>query len=80
MTAADVVSAALSLSEEERREIVDRLLDTLDRGEALTEKEWFAAWLPEIENRMKDASENPDSLVPADVVFTELRRKYGTKM
>jgi putative addiction module component (TIGR02574 family) len=79
MNAAEVVNAALSLSEEERREVVNRLLDTLDPGEDLTEGEWLAAWLPEIERRMEESRTNPDSLVPAEVVFAELRKKYGTK-
>lgn len=40
---------------------------------ALSEREWEAAWLPEIERRVRDLNEGKATLVPADVALRRLR-------
>lgn len=80
MNVNDVVAAAMSLTDEERWEVLERLLDSVDPGdEQLTDGEWAGAWLPEVEARMAEAVTDPHALVDGDVVFADLRRKYASK-
>ena len=77
MNAQEVVAAAMSLSEEERAQVLRRLLDAVDPGDDLTDEDWAAEWGPELDARVDEAIANPTTLVDGEVVLAELRRKYG---
>jgi putative addiction module component (TIGR02574 family) len=80
MNAHEILDAALALPEEDRWEVLERLLGSVDPGDArLTSAEWEAAWLPEIERRIEEIESGAAELLPAEDVFSDLRRKYARR-
>lgn len=45
--------------------------------EPLTEEEWEAAWIPEIERRLEDLRSGKTVGIPAEEVMRRMREKYG---
>jgi putative addiction module component (TIGR02574 family) len=70
-------SALVELAEEDRAELAQYLLESLDPpGEELTEDEWHAAWTAELERRMADIKSGKEKGIPMEDVMKELREKY----
>jgi putative addiction module component (TIGR02574 family) len=55
----DVLEAALQLNDEERREVAQKLMESLLEDEGYEE-----AWAEEIARRLKEADEHPERLIP----------------
>jgi len=72
-----VLEEALSLNEDERSELVARLLPTLepDDGETLTEEEWQAAWSVELEKRVNEVRDGSVEIVDGEELMREMRRR-----
>ncbi|MDY3557752.1 addiction module protein [Gemmata sp. JC673] len=51
--------------------------DADDDEEPLTQDEWEAAWLPEIERRIADFESGKTQGVPADEFMRRMKEKYG---
>lgn len=64
----DVKAAALDLSAEDRAELAQRLLSSLDR-----DPEVEAAWNEEIRRRIADLEAGRMTTIPAEEVFAEAR-------
>ena len=79
MNTNEVVAAAKCLSEDERWEVVGRLLEDLDPGDGLSEDDWSAAWLPEIEARIAEAERDPSVLLDGPGVMEALRKRVSTR-
>jgi putative addiction module component (TIGR02574 family) len=62
-----VAEAAMKLSPEEREQLVERLIASLDRGDAL-----HPAWQGEIARRMADLQAGRARLIPADEAMARL--------
>lgn len=67
-----VFDAALALPEEERVELADRLWASLDSSYY---EKVDAAWLEEIERRVKDFDEGRSTAIPAEEVFRAIRAR-----
>jgi putative addiction module component (TIGR02574 family) len=80
MTTNEIVAAALALPEQARWDLLGRLLESVDSGDpAMSEDEWEAAWLPELDRRVAELERDPGSALPAEAVFAELNAKYQPK-
>ena len=63
----------LGLPYEQRREVVDRLIESLHPpGEELTPEEWNAAWTPELNRRLAELESGAVQGIPASEVFAEI--------
>ena len=70
---------ALALPREERERLLAELalsLAPVPDEETMTEEEWQAAWMPEIERRIRDVEEGRSKLIPAEEVMAELRARF----
>jgi putative addiction module component (TIGR02574 family) len=70
-TAQAILAATLSLPEDEREELVDRLLESLsppDEWEEVSEAEFYA----ELERRAEEAARDPSVVIPWEVVKDKL--------
>lgn len=65
-----VVQQYLELPEAERRAVLARILE-VDAAQLQ-----HATWLAELERRSAEADANPDSEIPAEQVFADIRAKY----
>jgi hypothetical protein len=76
-----VLEQALSLNEEERSELVARLLPTLEPedGETVTDEEWQAAWSVEIEKRVNEVRDGSAELIDGDEVLREVRLRIEAR-
>jgi hypothetical protein len=76
-----VLEQALSLNEEERTELVARLLPTLEPadGETVGEEEWQTAWSAELNKRAAEVADGSVELVDGDDVMREVRRRIETQ-
>jgi len=76
-----VLEQALRLSEEDRSELVERLLRSLepDDGEELTPEAWEAAWSAEIQRRLREVREGAVELVDGDEVLGEALQDLKSK-
>ena len=72
-TPESIINEALALPEEERLDIVDALLASIYK----TSDEIDQAWKVELERRMASVESGEATLIPAEEVFAELRRRYG---
>jgi putative addiction module component (TIGR02574 family) len=71
--AEELYKEALTLSEEEREELVRLLTMQADSGWASPEIE--QAWMEEIERREQEYAEGKMDLIPADEVFRQARER-----
>jgi len=71
-TLSDLKKKAALLPEHERAELALSLMESLD-GPADPDVE--AAWLQEIERRVRQVESGEAKLIPANVVFTRVRRR-----
>jgi putative addiction module component (TIGR02574 family) len=72
----EVAERALSLPVEDRADLVDRLLRSLEHpGEIFSEAEATAAWTQVIESRSDALHENRDSFVPWDDAKRQLLKR-----
>lgn len=79
MSSKDIMDAALQLSEQERVEIVERLLETLPdgAGNAVDER-----WAAELDRRRNDYHRHPETAVPGSepcVAVTVIFHRLATK-
>lgn len=66
------------LSADEREVILDYLTGKDDsEDEVLTQEEWEAAWVEEVERRMADMDSGKDVGVPWEEVQRRMKEKYG---
>jgi putative addiction module component (TIGR02574 family) len=72
----DVQEAALQLSDEERGQLAEALLDSIRTDE---EREIETLWAPEIERRIAAIEAGTATLIPADEVLRELKSKYAPR-
>jgi putative addiction module component (TIGR02574 family) len=76
--AADLLTDALSLPDEERARLVRALIDSLeaeDQDRTASPTELEAAWRAEIESREQEIERDSTRLVPAEQVFAEAERR-----
>src|SRR2546421_10377936 len=69
----EILSAALSLSPNERAMLADHLLASLDGP---NQKEIDAAWAEEAERRMREIDEGKVETIDGEVVMKELRARF----
>jgi hypothetical protein len=72
-----VLEQALSLNEEERSELIARLLPTLepDDGDVVADEEWQAAWTAELDKRVSEVRDGSVELIDGNAVMQEVRRR-----
>lgn len=76
MAAVDtLLEQALQLPEQERSELVARLLRSFEStdDEDLTSDEWEAAWAKELDDRNREVRDGTADLVDGDAVLDEAR-------
>lgn len=73
-TAHHLLEAALTLPQDERAEVANLLLDSV---EGFATPEIAAAWDEEIARRIKEADEGGVPSIPAEEVDRRMREKYG---
>lgn len=66
----------LALPIEERRELAEELCDSLIEE---IDPAWEAAWSKEIKARIVNAEQNPDDLIDARSMVSELRAEFTRK-
>ena len=79
MALESVLQQALALPADERSELVEALLrslESVDEGEDETSPEWNDAWAAELNRRAKEIDEGRARLIPHDEVFAELRARF----
>ncbi|HEY0347012.1 MAG TPA: addiction module protein [Pyrinomonadaceae bacterium] len=73
----EILSAALSLSPNERAMLADHLLTSLDGP---NQKEIDAAWAEEAERRMREIDEGKVELIDGELVMERLRSRRRRQM
>ena len=73
-SADDLYQAALDLDEHDRAALIGRLLDSLDTG---VEEGVEAAWLTEIERRVRELECGSVATIPWETVRSRLHRGEG---
>ena len=75
MSNADLEHAVLALAEGKRAELALKLLDSLNSPgtPVRSDAEWLAAWVPEIERRMRAFRAGTETAEDADQVLADLR-------
>ena len=70
-----VLEQALQLTDDERSELIARLLRSLepDDGEEVIGDEWEAAWSTELDNRVRDIRDGSIELVNGDEAIARVR-------
>jgi putative addiction module component (TIGR02574 family) len=71
-----VEAQALQLSPQEREQLAERLLLSLD---ASTLSTWQAEWDEEIARRVAELDAGTAELIPADQVMAQMRQKLGQR-
>jgi len=72
MTLAEFKQSAGDLSDEDRADLADFLLGTLES----VETDVSAAWMAEAIRRMEEVDSGKEKGIPAEVVMQRLREKY----
>jgi putative addiction module component (TIGR02574 family) len=73
MSNADLTSAAMSLSPDERAELAYKLISSLDAlGQPVAADEWRRSWAKEIVARVEAVRAGTEPVFDADEVFDEL--------
>jgi putative addiction module component (TIGR02574 family) len=76
----NILTSAMALSPEERREIAAILWDSVGEEEWSWENadpEWRTAWLAEIERRMEEVRTGKVQLIDGETVMRELRERLA---
>lgn len=75
--AADLLTEALALPDEERARLARALIDSLEAGDEdeASASQIEAAWRAEVERREQEIEGDPTLLVPAEQVFAEAERR-----
>jgi len=70
-----VLEQALKLSDDERGELVERLLQSLgaEDGDEVTGEAWNAAWSAELDRRVAEVDEGAVELVDGDEALAQVR-------
>jgi putative addiction module component (TIGR02574 family) len=77
MAMASVLQQALALPAEERSELVEALLRSLEsEDEGEPSPGWDEAWAAELNQRAKEIDEGRARLIPHEEVFAELRARF----
>ncbi len=73
-----VLQEALALPREDRVRLVDALIESLEPEdeEKLTEAEWEAAWIPEIDRRLRDFDEGRATAIS----YEEFQRRVRARL
>jgi putative addiction module component (TIGR02574 family) len=71
-----VEAQALQLTAEEREQLAERLLLSLD---TVAEQDWRAAWADEIALRIAKLDAGEAELIPAADVMAKMRQKLGQR-
>jgi hypothetical protein len=74
VAAEKIAEEALALPLEDRADLADRLLQSLDAGE---DNVWRAEWEAEALKRLEEIRSGVVPLVPGRAALDELRRKFG---
>jgi putative addiction module component (TIGR02574 family) len=69
-----ILHDALALPSDLRASLADKLLESLNSP---AQKKLDLLWAKEAEKRLRDIRTGKASTVPANLVFEEVRRKYG---
>ena len=72
--AAQILEAAMALSDEERAELAARLNDSL---QGLDTPEIAEAWRHEIARRLKEIDDGTVEMIPAEEVHRQLKERFG---
>lgn len=64
------------LTADEKELVIEFLSEEYD-GEVLTQEEWEAAWLPELERRLEELDSGKVVGIPAEEVMRRMKEKYG---
>lgn len=72
MTVDELKTELAQLSTDDRAELAEFLVDTLDATEPEVDPDWVA----ELERRAEEIKSGREVGIPADVVFERLRKKY----
>jgi len=70
-----ILHDALALPSNLRASLADKLLESLNSP---TQKSLDLLWAKEAEKRLKELRTGKASSIPANMVFEEIRKKYGT--
>lgn len=68
----DILREAMALAPDDRAKIAAELLDSLDDADAVDEAEWSAAWVPELQSRIRSLEDGSEQSIPADRVFEDI--------
>lgn len=70
-----VLEQALQLTDDERGELIARLLRSLepDDGEEVIGDEWEAAWSTELDNRVREIRDGSIELIDGDEAISKVR-------
>ena len=74
MSKDEIFRAALSLNQEVRAELADRLLESLDESDQ-DQEELDRLWTREAENRLAAYERGEIAAIPGEAVFASLKRR-----
>jgi len=76
-----VLAQALQLPDEQRGELVARLLRSLEpeEGDEITGEEWEATWSDEVSRRIHEVEDGSAELIDGDEVLREARARYESR-
>jgi hypothetical protein len=77
--AADVLQRALDLEPAERAKVVDKIIESFDKSEEVSDEEWKASWADEIERRAQAVENGTAQLKDAFEVLENLRQKLAAR-
>jgi hypothetical protein len=69
-----ILHDALALPSNLRASLADKLLESLNSP---TQKSLYLLWAKEAEKRLKELRTGKASSIPSNMVFEEIRKKYG---
>jgi putative addiction module component (TIGR02574 family) len=69
-------SEAAGLTAQERAELAQFLIQSLDPDDTADEEEVAASWEAELARRVEEIDNGTEPGIPAEQVFSELREKY----
>ena len=72
-TIADIEKELMALPTQERARLAHDLIVSLNEEEKLSQEEWEAAWLEEVEQRAEEIDNSKVSLVSHEDVMTTLK-------
>ncbi len=70
----DIKKELMALPERERARLAQELIVSLDEGDQhLSQQEWEAAWMAEVQRRMDAIDAGDASLIPHEMVMEDLK-------